>query len=249
MQDQNLILVISVSLTLLIVIFAFVVVLLLQHQKNVREKQNELFRAVLEAEEKEQNRLGQNLHDDMCPLLAIASTQLNFAATEKDINPELASNLLGIWQQLTNINSGLRQLSHELVAFDVKGKTLGQAFETYTLQHYQLFDDIHCDIDKEFNQLLPSAVSQLFRIGKELVHNAVKHSKAKQLWVELKVHDNHLLLSVADNGIGFDCKSSDGIGLQNIKQRAQFINAQFLISQKDNETTALLSYPLKKSAS
>lgn len=249
MQDQNIILVISVSLTLIIIIFAFVVILLIQHQKSVREKQNELFRAVLEAEEREQNRLGQNLHDDMCPLLAIASIQLNFAATEKDIEPELASNLLEIWKQLTWISNGLRQLSHELVAFDVKGKTLGQALESYASQHYLLFDNIYCDIDQEPNQILPSIVSQLFRIGKELIHNAVKHSKAKKLWVELKVVDDDLILTVTDNGIGFNSKPTDGIGLRNIKQRVQFINAQFHIYQKKDKTIAQLTYSLKTSSS
>lgn len=245
MQDQNLILVISVSLTLLLIIFAFVVVLLMQHQKNVRLKQNDLFRAVLEAEEKEQNRLGQNLHDDMCPLLAIATTQLNFAATDESTAPEMASNLLNIWEQLSNINSGLRQISHELVAFDVKGKTLGQALEAYTNQHHLLFENIHCTVDKNFNRLSPTVVSQLYRIGKELIHNTVKHSKAKELWVKLSINQNLLTLKVIDNGIGISDNKSNGIGLQNIRQRCQFINAQFAIGCKNNQTVAELIYPLK----
>ena len=221
MQDQNLILVISVSLGLLLIVFTFATLLIVNHQKKLRQKQNELFKAVLEAEEREQTRLGQNLHDDMCPLLAIASTQLNFAATDTSTSPQLASNLLNIWNQLSEINNDLRKLSHELVAFDTKKNTLGQALESYALKHHHIFDHIHCTIAKQYNELSSTVASQLLRISKELMHNAVKHSGAKELWVELKTNSQFLILTVADNGGGFNTASEDGIGLQNIKHRAQ----------------------------
>lgn len=245
MQDQNIILVISVSLGLILIVFAFVVLILIQYQRNLRQKQKDIFKAVLEAEEKEQNRLGQNLHDDMCPLLAIASTQLNFAATDKDTKPEQAQQLLSIWEQLNNINKGLRQLSHELVAFDVKGKTLGQAIEDYAYQHNQIFDFVHCSINKNFNQLDAAIVSQLYRISKELIYNAAKHSMAKQLWVELSLQKNGLVLFVKDDGAAFSDKTKPGIGLQNIKKRCKFINAHFTIENTSNKTVATLSFPLK----
>jgi signal transduction histidine kinase len=66
-----------------------------------------------------------------------------------------------------------------------------------------------------------------YRILQELVNNAVKHAKAKQIFVQLTMDTNKLSITVEDDGKGFsinDAANSKGAGLSNIKYRVQYLN-------------------------
>ncbi|MFT4680513.1 MAG: signal transduction histidine kinase [Flavobacteriales bacterium] len=80
--------------------------------------------------------------------------------------------------------------------------------------------------DKRFDQQMEIS---LYRISQELVNNIIKHSGAKTVSVQLLATKSHLILVVEDNGKGFefeDQKNRNGIGLMNIKTRAQAVNGE-----------------------
>ena len=80
----------------------------------------------------------------------------------------------------------------------------------------------------------------LFRILQEFFSNTIKHSKASSLKVVIDYSDNDLNISAEDNGVGFE-KNEDfiGIGLKNMKTRAQLINSQLKIHSEKGKGTAL----------
>jgi two-component system, NarL family, sensor histidine kinase DesK len=73
---------------------------------------------------------------------------------------------------------------------------------------------------------------------KESINNVVKHSGASECFVTFKQNSNELLLSVKDNGVGFDTgKFSNGSGLYGMHERVEFINGTLEIH--NNEGTEL----------
>jgi signal transduction histidine kinase len=84
----------------------------------------------------------------------------------------------------------------------------------------------------------------LFRILQEFFSNTIKHSRASTLKVVLNYSDEILTISAEDNGVGFDKTDNFmGIGLKNMKTRAQLINSTLKInSVKDHGTALHLKY-------
>ena len=91
------------------------------------------------------------------------------------------------------------------------------------------------DLDKDKSLIV-------FRMIQEFSSNAIKHARASQLRITLDFQENFLYISVSDNGIGFDPKkiSTKGIGLSNIKNRAQLIHAETRLTSEINKGTQLI---------
>jgi signal transduction histidine kinase len=81
----------------------------------------------------------------------------------------------------------------------------------------------------------------IFRIAKELLNNALKHSKASKIEAQLIYFDDFLYLSVEDNGVGFvkNEKEIKGIGLKNITLRVNYLNGK--MSQESSDKGTLIS--------
>jgi two-component system sensor histidine kinase UhpB len=87
----------------------------------------------------------------------------------------------------------------------------------------------------------------VFRIVQEQMNNVLKHSKATETEIRIAVTNQLLVLTIADNGIGFDHKRRvKGIGLMNITSRAEVHNGTVeIISSPGNGCTLKISIPIK----
>src|SRR5690606_14450204 len=90
----------------------------------------------------------------------------------------------------------------------------------------------------------------IFRIVQETINNIIKHSRAKRIVIRLVREPENLMLSISDNGVGFDPDSLGnggwGLGLQNIKKRAALIGGDAQISskpQKGTQVSMSIPYP------
>ncbi len=85
-----------------------------------------------------------------------------------------------------------------------------------------------------------------FLLFKEAVNNAAKYSKARRITVRLELRQRTLVLSVHDNGTGFDVASADGgNGLGNMQKRADAMNGKVRINSAPGRgTTVLVVIPL-----
>ena len=71
---------------------------------------------------------------------------------------------------------------------------------------------------------------EIFKILQELITNTIKHAKATEVDIQFNLLENSINLLFEDNGLGFDSgKTSEGIGLNNIKSRIKKINGDFNI--------------------
>jgi PAS domain S-box-containing protein len=87
----------------------------------------------------------------------------------------------------------------------------------------------------------PDVHTALYRIAQEAINNIVKHARATALIITLQTRDYELELSIHDNGSGFEVsKAASGMGLQNMRERAEAIGAQLTIDSQPGKGTQLL---------
>ena len=211
---------------------------LLQQQLRLRaaeaEYQQQLLAAVIDAQERERERIGRDLHDGIGSTLATAKLLVGRLGSTPA--PAEAASLTGrVKEILGNAVHDVRGLSHSLYPAVLDRFGLAEA-----LQHLA---DVSTDtgalpveLDIDYPQSLPlSQELALYRICQELIHNAQKHARgATQLTMRLHQAGPRLSLAVTDNGCGFDVASlaqtrpaSGGAGLRSIEVRVRMLHARF----------------------
>ena len=216
---------------------------IIQQKALLKEKQ--IIEAIVEAKEMERADIGKELHDNINQLLSASILYLGMA--RKDI--KLGEIYLAHSSEyiLTAIEE-IRKLSKELVSNPTHEFGLCVAIE-YTSGEIM---DIHpvkitCVLDYALEDTMSEKFKlNTFRIFQEQLNNILKHAKATEITVSVSKINNSFVLSMADNGIGFDpAKKATGIGLNNISSRAELYkgNARF-ISSPDMGCTLLVHFPL-----
>ncbi|MDI6402888.1 ATP-binding protein, partial [Balneolaceae bacterium ANBcel3] len=101
----------------------------------------------------------------------------------------------------------------------------------YTFQSVDVPDDLPEDI-----------TIQIFRITQEGIQNIEKHSQARKAEVQLICHCDQLVLTIDDDGKGFDATaaSPNGIGLENIKKRVTYMKGEVMISSVPGSGTEMM---------
>lgn len=185
-----------------------------------REQEVRALETLMEGEEKERLRIAKELHDGVNGDLAAIKFKLSslLETNNKVINEAVA--------MLDNSSEQVRAISHNLVPPSLRDFNLLEAVGTYC----ENMNAIH-DPDISFQHLGNQIVlekkqeANLFRIVQELVTNSIKHAAAKEIHVQLSNVEDHLQLTVEDDGKGFDTSSiaGNGIGMQNVKSRVAYL--------------------------
>ncbi len=79
---------------------------------------------------------------------------------------------------------------------------------------------------------------ELYAITQEALNNSLRHSQASKIIVKIKIDEDQLILSVQDNGVGFDMPNvNPGMGLGSMKERAKKINSDMEITSQPGQGT------------
>jgi PAS domain S-box-containing protein len=186
-------------------------------------RQKEIAETVIQVQEKERTRIGQELHDNVNQVLTSAKLFLELlnpvTKEEKEIKNKSS-------EYIAQAIDEIRTLSRELVVPQLKGRTLVESIKT-------LIDDVHIanamkigfSHDHENDLLTPGKKLTLFRIIQEQLKNILKYSKASEVDIYLHCRNGEVELLIKDNGIGFDPKKTyRGVGLSSIHERTRFYN-------------------------
>jgi signal transduction histidine kinase len=103
-------------------------------------------------------------------------------------------------------------------------------------------------VSEEDVELSPRLQDALYRISLEALNNVLKHSRATEVQVELRVADSEVVLEVVDNGAGFDpsaIRVAGGMGLATMRERAEEVGGKLTVdSQPGRGTRIILRIPM-----
>jgi signal transduction histidine kinase len=207
-----------------------------------------LERELLSVSEREQRRIGQDLHDSLCQHLtgtALAAQSLAEKLAARDVPDAGAAHQLV--ELVADAISQARNLAKGLNPVEMHSDGLMEALDEFASSTSQLFK-ISCSFACDYPVLIgdAGAAGQLYRIAQEAVSNAIKHGQATRVAISLDEHEDGAVLSVHDNGIGFPetLPGSDGMGLRIMSHRAKVIGASLDIQRNPaGGTTVVCTFP------
>lgn len=201
--------------------------------------------AVLEAEEGERQRLARELHDGVGQMLAATRRTLQ---RSEGATAGLDSSLDILDESIREV----RQLSHSMMPPSLLNKTLIQSLEELASRTGQSTGiTVHTDWTGADSLALDKTQTlMLYRAVQEIIANAIRHSGAENIHIELVNHDTELTLMVYDDGRGFDKETmlagGGGLGLKNIQSRVAYIGGSLdLDAQPGAGTTYIIELPLQ----
>lgn len=194
-----------------------------------------LERDLLEVSEREQRRIGRDLHDGLCQHLtgtALAGHVLAEKLAERGL-PE-SSDSRRIVDYVEEAISLARGMAKGLHPVEMEADGLMQALDEFAATTSEMFGiDCRFECDSPVLVPVPATASHLFRIAQEAVGNAIKHGEASKIVLSLETHETDFRLSIVDNGRGFDSASlhGGGMGLRIMADRAKMIGAALAIAR------------------
>ncbi len=211
-------------------------------QKQAELERADLSRRLMNAQEAERARIARELHDGIGQSLALLSVQLLRAGKptssgKKSLGvAELCGKLKDIGHQVSRLSHQLHSSELEFLGLAVAIKSLCREFsEEYHINVECACTGIPSDLDND-------VALGFLRVVQESLHNAAKHSRASEVRVEMTGADGGLVLSIADNGVGFDknkVRNSAGLGMISMRERMHLIGGEFTIASIPGKGTKL----------
>ncbi|GAA4239527.1 hypothetical protein GCM10022291_34190 [Postechiella marina] len=245
-EGQAILVAVGTLVFLCIIVIALFVIfqrrknLLLLNQKESEERfEQEISKMQIEVREETFRNISWELHDNIGQLITLAKIQLQ---SSSDINDAKISLDKGLKE--------IRTLSKSINPEALKNTTLVEALKLEIDRFNRLkYIEANLEINGEKKTMDSKIELTVFRILQEFFSNTIKHANASKLRVIINYNNKGLSICAADNGKGFGIENKakyNGIGLTNIKKRAQLINADIKIESELNIGTKLyISYNYK----
>lgn len=202
-----------------------------------------------EEKRKERNRISEELHDGILSNLFGVRMKLGFLKLKEDkLNEEDYDKCLSELQVIENdIRSVSHQLNSEEKSFANNFKALLKSLIGNKSKISGFTYELNINDTINWSEVNEKIKVNLYRILQEILQNIIKHSEADKVSIDLNRNEKgFLIMSVKDNGIGFDMKKIDnGIGIQNIHSRAKKIKGTVTVKTiKDRGTKVELEVPI-----
>lgn len=199
----------------------------------------------IEAQEKQREEIGKELHDNINQMLATLKLYLSLGYEDETLRLDMVDRSKSL---IDKVIEEIRKLSKSLVI---------PHFEEVTLTEYitELVETIQLsapfNIYLSLNNFKEEALDNkrklmIYRILQEQLNNIIKYSKADDVLINFFEKNNLIHLSIKDNGLGFDAsKTAKGIGLRNINSRLELENGRMqLITSPGNGCDMQVIIPL-----
>lgn len=251
MEENNLVITFTITLLIVVLTMIFIYVvfikkkttLLIEQKEKDMRFEKELATSQVEIKEQTLNYIGQELHDDVGQKLSVVRLRQNqliskLKNAEKEELNELSELLGECIQDIRNLSKTL--ITEQIIHF---GLTESIEREVKRIQKLRLLK-IDFITQKQDIDISPKHGLILFRIIQESINNILKHSRAKNVSIQLEDDHDTLRINISDNGKGFNTsKIQDGSGLKNMELRAKLIHAEFSIqSELDKGTQTSITY-------
>lgn len=223
-------------------------------EKDMRENLSFYLRRVTRAQEEERTRIARELHDETAQDLIALSRQVDdLISRGNHLSISDTALLKDLQDQIDRTLSGVRRFSQDLRPSILDDLGLLPALEWLTSDTSQYFGiNIKIRVVGSAHRFAPEVELVLFRIVQEALRNVCKHSGASKAKVTLEFGEENTVVSVRDNGKGFEFKkrtrdldSSDKLGLVGMQERARLLGGSLDIeSEMGKGTNIVVTVPL-----
>ena len=191
---------------------------------------------------REKKRVAQELHDGV--LGRMFGLRINLDSLNKFDDTTAVEKRNNYLLELKNIEQDIREISHDL------SREKSELINNFVAILNNLFEDQKKTFESKLISSIEPSIQwdlisnatkiNLYRIIQECLQNINKYANANTITIKLKKEENNLILEIVDDGIGFNGnKAKKGIGLQNIRSRAQECNGTAEINSKLGEGTTI----------
>lgn len=217
------------------IILGFGLVLLYRNQRHLKTKkvlQEKFSQELIVSQEGERIRISKDLHDGIGQQLLVIKNKL-MAIGDNDTK-----------KMVDHTIEEVRAISRDLHPFQLQELGITKAIE-YTInqldENTTLF--ISAEIDNIDNIFSKEDEINIYRIVQESLSNILKHAHAEAGKVSVKKFSNNIMISIRDNGVGFDFSEKyqdvKSLGLKTLLERTRFLKGQMKVSSKKETGTVL----------
>ncbi|MCW3122687.1 MAG: signal transduction histidine kinase [Flavipsychrobacter sp.] len=220
------------------------------HKRRSLEKENKIgiLQAAVTGGDNERTRIARELHDGIGGMLSAAMMRFSSMHHEnKDIaNTTAYKDAMNI---LHEMGDEIRKTAHNLMPEVLLKQSLPEAIRIFC---NNVQEDGNLQIDFQsygtFEHLTQNYKLNMYRITQELIKNVTIHAHASKVLVQLLQDDRKVMVSVEDNGKGFNMKDiKGGMGLHNIRTRVSSMDGHFTLeSQPGKGTTVIVELELSE---
>ena len=208
-------------------------------QKQTEEALLAANRKVMEAQEQERSRIGRELHDDICQRLSLLVGELG-QLQHKPL--ETGVRVQALQETISEIANDVQSLSHELHTANLEYLGSVRALKSWC-KEFGGRQKMEIDFRSDVFSFVPPEIGICFlRVLQEALHNAVKHSGATRIEVQVSEQADEVHLTIHDSGKGFDveaAKQGPGLGLTSMQERLRLVNGTFTIQSRPRGGTTI----------
>lgn len=198
----------------------------------------------MNTEDAERKRISKEVHDSLGQTLS--ATALNMDKINQEISvlsPKQQDRFVNLTDLINQAVSESRNIAHNLMP-----STLNDF--GYSLAVENMIESLKGATDTQFKfytnyssgRLDQPTELGLYRITQEAVNNSIKHAQAKTVTVQLMCYPDLIILTIEDDGTGFDSKNASEMsrfGLNSMENRARSLNAEFSLASKIGKGTVI----------
>ncbi len=240
------------------ILFALISMILLLQYVKIRKQKKAIsdsmeerarlvaMQSMLEGQEAERLRMAKDLHDGLGGLLSTIKSHFSIINNDVSDNQAVYSKTSELIDEAC---IEVRRISHNMMPHALTLSGIEGALEDLAANIRS--QGINCKLEVKTNLqgLSESRITMIYRIIQELAQNAIKHSSGTEIFIQLLKNEEHIFITVEDNGKGFDMnkiKLSDGLGMSSVQSRVQFLTGKLLYDSVINTgTTVNIEIPIK----
>jgi signal transduction histidine kinase len=195
------------------------------------------------AQTQERNRLARELHDTLAHTLSSSSVQLEAIKALFDRDPDEAKKMLS--KTLENTKNGLAETRRALIdlrSSELEAYGLTQAIKNMVSSAADRSGfETEFHLEKELDMLPEDITHCLYRCAQEAVENTLRHANAKNVIVNLMAEGEDVVMSIKDNGKGFDPQGlgKEHLGIRGMRERVEILGGTLVIESAKNLGTEI----------
>jgi signal transduction histidine kinase len=230
--------VLIISVVLGVIILYFIISILRQQRRNLTLYKQSVLTEITTLE-KERSRIANDLHDEIGPMLSAVKLRISSldVSSEDDLEQVKSTS-----EHIDSLIKRMREISFDLMPNTLVRKGLVVAIREF-IEYCATNNNLQITLKADQNVELDEQRSiNLYRMVQEVVHNAMRHSGATRLEIELKKTKKGIVLETHDNGKGFvydrQASESSGFGLRNLLRRTEIMGGKMFVESTGGKGTS-----------